>query len=76
MTPDAAVELTRRMREAGAVRFTLKGDSLSCVLRPPDPAPLAATIEAIGEMDPDQRIKLLDDAKKDLERDLYGASRG
>lgn len=74
MSPAEAVKLAREMREAGVQRFSLKGDSLTCVLMPPDPKPLDQIKERIGEMNPEQRIKLLDEAKKDLERDLYGAS--
>lgn len=74
MSPAQAVKLAREMREAGVQRFSLKGDSLTCVLMPPDPKPLDQIKERIGEMNPEQRIKLLDEAKKDLERDLYGAS--
>lgn len=75
MTPDQAVALARSMREAGAVRFTLKGDSLSCVLRPPDPTPDEEIRSRIAEFTPEERLKLAADAKKDLEADLYGASK-
>ena len=74
MSPDEAVKLAREMREAGVQRFSLKGDSLTCVLMPPDPKPMDELKERIGEMDPKARMSLLDEAKKDLDRDLYGAA--
>lgn len=73
MTPDEAVALAERMRAAGVMKFRLRGDSLYCELRPADPKPMTEIVDRIAEMDPLQRKKLLDEAKKDLERDLYGA---
>ncbi len=74
MTNDEAVALAGRMRAAGVTKFRVCGDELECELSPPDPKPMEEIIERIGEMQPEQRKKLLDEAKKDLDRDIYGAS--
>ncbi len=73
MSPAEAVKLACEMRAAGVMKFRLRGDSLYCELRPADPKPMEEIVDRIAEMNPAQRKKLLDEAKKDLERDLYGA---
>ena len=75
MTPDEIVTLAERMRAAGVVRFSVNGDRISVVLRPPDPKPLDEIRDRIAELPPDERMKLSKQAQKDLEADLYGAAR-
>lgn len=70
----AAVEMAKAMRAAGVQKFSFDGQHLSCELSPPDPKPLTEIVERISELSPQHRKELLDEAKKDLDRDLYGAS--
>lgn len=72
MTHDEIVALAKAMRAAGVSKFSY-GD-LQCELLPPEPKPMDEIRERIEEMPPQERMRLLDAAKKDLDKDLYGAS--
>lgn len=72
MTNEEAVKLASAMRAAGVTKFSFSG--LSCELLPPLPTQMQDIVERIGEMPAKQREELLEQAKKDLEADLYGAA--
>lgn len=75
ITPDGAVELARQMREAGVMRFVLTHERFSAVLLPPPPRKVDDVREQIAEMSPKQRQELLEEARREFNEDLYGASR-
>jgi hypothetical protein len=73
MTPEQIVALATAMRAAGVSYFSYEG--LKVRLLPPPPKPMDEIRDRIAEMTPEERLKLVDSAKKDLEEDLYGSSR-
>ncbi len=75
LTGPEALELARKMREAGVQRFVLTADRFSAVLLPPPLKPVDDLREQIAEMNPKQRRELLDEARKEYDEDLFGAAR-
>jgi len=73
MTPEQALELAKRMREAGVQRFVLTAERFSAVLLPPPPKPVDDLNQQIAELHPKQRKELLEQAKREWDSDLYGA---
>lgn len=73
ITPEVAVELVRQLRELGVTRFSY--GAFRCQIEPKversDGMELAAKL---GELSIEERQKILDQAKKDMEADLYGAT--
>lgn len=74
MTNTEAIELAKKMREAGVQRFVLTKDRFSAVLLPPTAGPVSELAEKIGELTTEQRTALIEQAKRDMDADLYGAA--
>lgn len=73
MTVDEVVELATKMRAAGVQEFRF--ENLSCKLAPPEKGKVSELADRIGELSLEERTALIEDTKRELEADMYGASR-
>lgn len=71
MEASAIIEMIHRLRIEGVTHF--RSPEFSCRIDPL-PRERAETIDKIKELTPEERKKLLKEAEKDFERDLYGSS--
>lgn len=74
LTAEEALDLATKMRAAGVARFVLTAERFSAVLLPPPPPKQMNLLEEIGNLKPDERDELVNAAKREYEKDLYGAS--
>lgn len=73
ITPEVAVELVRQLRELGVTRFSY--GAFRCQMEPPVKQSHSQELAAkLGELTIEERKAILDQAKKQMDEDLYGAS--
>lgn len=72
MTNSELVQLARDLRAAGVMR--MKHGDIELDFLPPEAPKLTQLAAAMGELPLNERQDLIEQAKKDLDADLYGAS--
>jgi len=73
LTTAEIIDFARSLRREGVTKFV--SNELELELLPPGPTPLTEIAERIGELSPEERLKIAKQAKDDLDKDLYGAVR-